>query len=37
MNENILIVDDEEQIADLVEAYLKNDGYMVNKFYNGSI
>lgn len=32
---NILIVDDEKEIADLVELYLKNDGYNVYKFYNG--
>ena len=30
----ILIVDDETAIADLVEVYLKNDGYEVFKFYN---
>lgn len=36
MNENILIVDDEKEIADLIEVYLKNDGYTVYKFYNGS-
>lgn len=35
MNENILIVDDEKEIADLLEVYLKNDGYVVHKFYNG--
>lgn len=35
MNENILIVDDEKEIADLIEVYLKNDGYTVHKFYNG--
>ena len=35
MNENILIVDDEKEIADLIEVYLKNDGYIVHKFYNG--
>lgn len=33
---NILIVDDEKEIADLVELYLKNDGYQVYKFYNGT-
>ena len=27
MNEKILIVDDEKEIADLIEVYLKNDGY----------
>lgn len=32
---NILIVDDEREIADLVEFYLKNEGYHVYKFYNG--
>lgn len=30
----ILIVDDETAIADLVEVYLKNEGYQVHKFYN---
>ena len=35
MSENILIVDDEKEIADLIELYLKNDGYSVQKFYNG--
>lgn len=33
--EKILIVDDEKEIADLVEVYLKNEGYEVYKFYNG--
>lgn len=33
---NVLIVDDEKEIADLVELYLKNDGYTVYKFYNGT-
>lgn len=35
MNEKILIVDDEKEIADLLEVYLQNDGYTVYKFYNG--
>ena len=35
MSEQILIVDDEKEIADLIEVYLKNDGYTVYKFYNG--
>lgn len=35
MNEKILIVDDEKEIADLVEVYLLNEGYQVLKFYNG--
>lgn len=36
MKEKILIVDDEHAIVDLVEVYLKNDGYQVYKFYNAS-
>ncbi|MFG6393213.1 MAG: VanR-ABDEGLN family response regulator transcription factor [Lachnospiraceae bacterium] len=36
MNGNILVVDDEKEIADLVEVYLINDGYKVFKFYNGA-
>lgn len=32
----VLIVDDEQEIADLVELYLKNDGLEVYKFYNGT-
>ena len=35
MSESILIVDDEKEIADLIEVYLKNDGYSVYKYYNG--
>lgn len=35
LNEKILIVDDEKEIADLLEVYLKNDGYEVYKCYNG--
>ena len=35
MAANILIVDDEQAIADLVELYLKNENYNVFKFYNG--
>lgn len=31
MNEKILIVEDEKEIADLLEVYLKNDGYTVYK------
>ena len=31
-----MIVDDEEPLADLIEIYLKNDGYRVYKFYNGT-
>ena len=36
MNTNILVVDDEKEIADFVELYLKNDNYQVFKFYNGT-
>lgn len=32
---NLLVVDDEKEIADLLELYLKNDGYQVFKFYSG--
>lgn len=35
MNANILVVDDEKEIADLLEVYLKNEGYEVFKFYSG--
>lgn len=33
MPEKILVVDDEKEIADLVELYLKNENYEVCKFY----
>ena len=36
MNEKILVVDDEKEIADLIEVYLQNDGYTVYKFYSGA-
>jgi len=36
MNEKILVVDDEKEIADLVEVCLRNEGYSVCKFYNGT-
>ncbi len=36
MQSKILVVDDETAIADLVEVYLKNEGYEVCKFYNAS-
>ncbi len=32
----VLVVDDEQPIADLVEVYLLNDGYEVHKFYDGT-
>lgn len=34
MNNQILIVDDEKEIADLIELYLKNENYTVHKFYD---
>lgn len=34
MGTNILVVDDEKEIADLVEVYLLNDGYNVFKYHN---
>lgn len=36
MSESVLVVDDEREIADLVEVFLKNDGYRVYKCYNGT-
>jgi len=36
MREKIMIVDDEKEIADLVEVYLQNDGYEVYKYYNAT-
>ncbi|MBE5953456.1 MAG: VanR-ABDEGLN family DNA-binding response regulator [Lachnospiraceae bacterium] len=33
MSERILVVDDEPEIADLVELYLENENYLVYKFY----
>jgi len=35
MAEHILLVDDEAEIADLLELYLINEGYIVHKFYTG--
>ncbi len=35
MTANILIVDDEQAIADLVELYLNNENYTVFKYYSG--
>lgn len=32
---NILVVDDEQSIADLIELYLQNEGYQVYKYYHG--
>jgi two-component system response regulator VanR len=36
MQDKILIVDDEQEIADLVALYLENEGFLVFKFYNGA-
>lgn len=36
MNEMILVLDDEKELADLLEVYLQNDGYTVCKYYNGT-
>ena len=36
MDESILIVDDEHEIADLVGLYLENEGYQIFKCYDGS-
>ncbi|MDE5891790.1 MAG: response regulator [Acetatifactor sp.] len=35
MGGHILVVDDEKEIADVLELYLVNDGYRVHKFYTG--
>ena len=36
MATDILLVDDEAAIADLVEVYLKNEGFTVHKFYTAA-
>jgi two-component system response regulator VanR len=36
MEANILIVDDETDIADLIQVYLNNEGFQVYKFNNGA-
>lgn len=35
MSENILVVDDEKEIADLVGLYLRNEGYAVSVYNTG--
>lgn len=35
MDINILVVDDEKEIADVVELYLTNDNYIIHKCYTG--
>lgn len=34
MNDKILVVDDEHEIADLLEVFLQNENYLVYKFYS---
>lgn len=34
MSEKVLIVDDERDIADLLEVYLKNENYIIYKYYS---
>lgn len=36
MSEKILVADDEKEIVDLIEVYLKSEGYLVYKFYQGT-
>lgn len=36
MSIHILVVDDEKELADVLELYLTNDGYTVYKFYTGA-
>ena len=36
MSCNILVVDDEKELADVLELYLINDGYTVHKCYTGA-
>lgn len=35
MRDKILVVDDEREIADLIEVYLKNENYEIRKCYTG--
>jgi len=35
MSNHILVVDDEKEIADLIELYLMNEGYTIHKCYDG--
>lgn len=35
MSDHILVVDDEKEIADLLELYLSNEGYTIHKCYDG--
>ena len=36
MKQQILIVDDEREVADLLELFLQNEGYRVHKFYDSA-
>ncbi len=36
MSGTILVVDDEKELADVLELYLTNDGFTVHKFYTGA-
>lgn len=36
MSDKILVVDDEHDIADLIEVYLQNENYTVFKFYSAN-
>lgn len=36
MQSHILVVDDEKEVADLLELYLSNEGFSVHKFYTGA-
>ncbi|MBI2915218.1 MAG: response regulator [Firmicutes bacterium] len=36
MEIQVLVVDDEKEIADLVELYLSNEGYIVHKYYHAN-
>lgn len=36
MSDQILVVDDEKEIADLIELYLMNEGYEIHKCYDGA-
>ena len=36
MGIHVLVVDDERELADIIELYLTNEGYTVHKFYTGA-
>ena len=35
MNKNVLIVDDEKEIVELIDLYLRDKGYTIEKAFNG--